>query len=119
MVELKANRALQINLCGLHKELEALHCPFQNKTLNNNFRTDQLVIQMPHTCHILATPVGDHFQSFFKDMFLSVSFFMTLATAISKSSWVTCTRRSRNANMPASVQTAYMPPPIQIFSLTK
>lgn len=51
MVELKANRALQINLCGLHKELEALHCPSQNKTLSNNFRTDQLVIQMPHTCH--------------------------------------------------------------------
>lgn len=32
------------------------------------------------------------------------TFFMTLATAISKSSCVTCTRRSRSANMPDSVQ---------------
>jgi hypothetical protein len=35
-----------------------------------------------------------------------VSFFITLATAISKSSWVTCTLLSRRANIPASVQTA-------------
>lgn len=48
----------------------------------------------------------NHFHNFFKDMFLSVSFFITFATAISKSSCVTCTRRSRRANMPASVQTA-------------
>lgn len=48
----------------------------------------------------------NHFHNFFKDMFLSVSFFITFATAISKSSCVTCTRRSRRANIPASVQTA-------------
>ena len=37
---------------------------------------------------------------------LSRSFFMTFATAISKSYWVTWIRRSRRANIPASVQTA-------------
>lgn len=58
----------------------------------------------------IQLPVINYFQSFFKDMFLSVSFFITLATAISKSSWVTCTRRSRKANMPASVHTAYTSP---------
>ena len=47
-----------------------------------------------------------HFQSLRRDMFFSVSFFITLATAISKSSCVTCTLLSRRANMPASVQTA-------------
>ena len=36
-------------------------------------------------------------------MFFSVSFCMIFATAISKSSWVTCTRRSRSAYMPAKV----------------
>ena len=36
-------------------------------------------------------------------MFFSVSFCMIFATAISKSSWVTCTRRSRRAYMPAKV----------------
>lgn len=49
---------------------------------------------------------GPHFQSLRRDMFFSVSFFITLATAISKSSWVTCTLLSRRANIPASVQTA-------------
>ena len=47
-----------------------------------------------------------HFQSLRRDMFFSVSFFITLATAISKSSCVTCTLLSRRANIPASVQTA-------------
>ncbi len=60
--------------------------------------------------YAIQLPVINYFQSFFKDMFLSVSFFITLATAISKSSWVTCTRRSRKANMPASVHTAYTSP---------
>ena len=49
---------------------------------------------------------ASHFQSFRRDMFFSVSFFITFATAISKSSWVTCTLLSRRANIPASVQTA-------------
>lgn len=35
----------------------------------------------------------------------------TLAVAISKSSCVTCTRRSRSANMPASVQHAFISAP--------
>ena len=35
----------------------------------------------------------------------------TFAQAISKSSWVTCTRRSLNANMPASVQAAFISAP--------
>lgn len=39
-------------------------------------------------------------------MFMSLSFFMTLATDISKSSWVTWMRRSLSANIPASVHTA-------------
>lgn len=47
-----------------------------------------------------------YFQSLRIDMLESLSFFMTLATAISKSSCVTCILRSRKANMPASVQTA-------------
>mmetsp|Transcript_69 Transcript_69/g.205 ORF Transcript_69/g.205 Transcript_69/m.205 type:complete len:203 (-) Transcript_69:544-1152(-) len=43
---------------------------------------------------------------------------MTLATAISRSSWVTWMRRSRRANMPASVQTALhsAPEALVIFS---
>ena len=49
---------------------------------------------------------ASHFHSFRRDMFFSVSFFITFATAISKSSWVTCTLLSRRANIPASVQTA-------------
>mmetsp|Transcript_31574 Transcript_31574/g.82540 ORF Transcript_31574/g.82540 Transcript_31574/m.82540 type:complete len:328 (-) Transcript_31574:228-1211(-) len=44
-------------------------------------------------------------------MFFSESFCITFATAISKSSCVTCTRRSRSANMPASVQTAFVSAP--------
>ena len=36
---------------------------------------------------------------------------LTFAQAISKSSWVTCTRRSRKANMPASVQAAFISAP--------
>ena len=37
---------------------------------------------------------------------LSISFFITFATAISKSSWVTWIRLYLKANIPASVQTA-------------
>mmetsp|Transcript_399 Transcript_399/g.1076 ORF Transcript_399/g.1076 Transcript_399/m.1076 type:complete len:286 (-) Transcript_399:252-1109(-) len=44
-------------------------------------------------------------------MFCCESFFITLATAISKSSCVTCTRRSRSANMPASVQQPFISAP--------
>ena len=57
-------------------------------------------------------PPGTHFQSLRKDMFFSLSFFITLATAISKSLWVTCTRRSRSANMPASVHTDLISAPV-------
>ena len=45
------------------------------------------------------------------EMFFSESFCITLATAISKSSWVTCTRLSRSANIPASVHTALLSAP--------
>mmetsp|Transcript_50681 Transcript_50681/g.130588 ORF Transcript_50681/g.130588 Transcript_50681/m.130588 type:complete len:217 (-) Transcript_50681:642-1292(-) len=48
-------------------------------------------------------------------MFLSESFFMTFETAIWKSSSVTCCRRSRSANMPASVQTALLSAPLAPF----
>mmetsp|Transcript_2368 Transcript_2368/g.6453 ORF Transcript_2368/g.6453 Transcript_2368/m.6453 type:complete len:241 (-) Transcript_2368:588-1310(-) len=48
-------------------------------------------------------------------MFFSLSFFITFATAISKSSCVTCTRRSRNANMPASVHTDLVSAPDASF----
>jgi len=51
-------------------------------------------------------PLRLYLKSLLSDMSLSLSFFMTLATAISKSSCVTWTRRSRNAYIPASVQTA-------------
>lgn len=47
-----------------------------------------------------------YFHNFLIDIFLSESLVITLPTAISKSSCVTCMRRSRNANIPASVQTA-------------
>jgi hypothetical protein len=49
---------------------------------------------------------------------LSESFFITFETAISKSSWVTCTLRSRSAYMPASVQTAYQKIKIPQFNCT-
>ena len=45
-------------------------------------------------------------------MFFSESFCMIFATAISKSSCVTWTRRSRNAYMPASVQTPFNSAPL-------
>mmetsp|Transcript_38171 Transcript_38171/g.107903 ORF Transcript_38171/g.107903 Transcript_38171/m.107903 type:complete len:211 (+) Transcript_38171:215-847(+) len=45
-------------------------------------------------------------------MFLSESFFMTFETAIWKSSSVTCWRRSRSANIPASVHTALLSAPL-------
>mmetsp|Transcript_20339 Transcript_20339/g.63974 ORF Transcript_20339/g.63974 Transcript_20339/m.63974 type:complete len:213 (+) Transcript_20339:69-707(+) len=45
----------------------------------------------------------------------SMSFFMTFATAISKSSCVTWMRRSRNANMPASEQTPLHSAPDALF----
>mmetsp|Transcript_16567 Transcript_16567/g.32949 ORF Transcript_16567/g.32949 Transcript_16567/m.32949 type:complete len:331 (+) Transcript_16567:125-1117(+) len=53
-------------------------------------------------------------------MLESVSFFMTLATAISKSSCVTCTLLSLSANIPASVHTALHSAPLafDIFSAT-
>mmetsp|Transcript_6939 Transcript_6939/g.14368 ORF Transcript_6939/g.14368 Transcript_6939/m.14368 type:complete len:237 (+) Transcript_6939:1727-2437(+) len=53
-----------------------------------------------------------YLKSFFRLMLCSESFRMTLLTAISKSSWVTCTRRSRKAYMPASVQTAFISAPL-------
>mmetsp|Transcript_23791 Transcript_23791/g.60255 ORF Transcript_23791/g.60255 Transcript_23791/m.60255 type:complete len:298 (-) Transcript_23791:371-1264(-) len=52
-----------------------------------------------------------HFQSILSEVFFSESRFITFAAAISKSSCVTCTRLSRNANMPASVQTALLSAP--------
>mmetsp|Transcript_611 Transcript_611/g.2437 ORF Transcript_611/g.2437 Transcript_611/m.2437 type:complete len:280 (+) Transcript_611:925-1764(+) len=52
-----------------------------------------------------------YFHSFFRLMFLSLSFFMTFDTAISKSSCVTWTLLSLRANMPASVQHAFISAP--------
>ena len=48
----------------------------------------------------LLFPPSFYFHSFRKDMLLSPSLRMTLGTAISKSSWVTWTRRSLRANIP-------------------
>lgn len=48
-----------------------------------------------------------YLKSFLREVLRSESFFMTLETAISKSSWLTCTRLSRRAYIPASVQTAF------------
>ena len=47
-----------------------------------------------------------YFHSFHNDMFFSVSFFITFATTISKSSCVTSTLLSLRANIPDSVHTA-------------
>mmetsp|Transcript_10281 Transcript_10281/g.21137 ORF Transcript_10281/g.21137 Transcript_10281/m.21137 type:complete len:209 (+) Transcript_10281:97-723(+) len=47
-------------------------------------------------------------------MFVSASFFMTLLTAISKSSCVTCILLSRRANIPASVHTALHSAPLAL-----
>lgn len=52
-----------------------------------------------------------HFQALLMARLLSISFFITLATAISKSSWVTWILLYLNANMPASVQTAFVSAP--------
>mmetsp|Transcript_19040 Transcript_19040/g.55985 ORF Transcript_19040/g.55985 Transcript_19040/m.55985 type:complete len:281 (-) Transcript_19040:448-1290(-) len=57
-----------------------------------------------------STPSA-YFQSILRDVFFSESRFITLAAAISKSSWVTCTLRSRSANIPASVHTALLSAP--------
>ena len=60
--------------------------------------------------HTRATRLSGRSQRYFHNFMmlwlLSASFFMTLATAISKSSCVTWIRLSLRANMPASVQTA-------------
>mmetsp|Transcript_68121 Transcript_68121/g.210764 ORF Transcript_68121/g.210764 Transcript_68121/m.210764 type:complete len:259 (-) Transcript_68121:647-1423(-) len=56
-----------------------------------------------------------HLINCIKLMFLSESFFMTFETAIWKSSSVTCWRRSRRANIPASVQTALLSAPLAPF----
>merc|ERR1711879_798264 len=54
----------------------------------------------------------DHYlKSLEMDILRSESFFMTLETAISKSSCVTCTRRSLSAYIPASVHTALISAP--------
>ena len=49
----------------------------------------------------------NHFQARLIARLLSMSFFITFATAISKSYWVTWIRRSLRANIPAYVQTAF------------
>ena len=54
---------------------------------------------------------SNYLKSFLIDMFFSESFCIILATAISKSSWVTCTLLSRRAYMPASVQTPFTSAP--------
>jgi hypothetical protein len=50
----------------------------------------------------------NHFQARLMARLLSMSFFITFATAISKSYCVTWMRRSLNANIPASVHTAFV-----------
>ncbi len=69
----------------------------------------------PWPCQSLAPfprNLTAYLKSFLRDMFFSLSLAMTLPTAISKSSCVTCTRRSRSAYMPASVQTALISAPL-------
>lgn len=53
----------------------------------------------------------DHFHALLIAKLLSTSFFITFATAISKSYWVTWILRSLRANMPASVHTALVSAP--------
>jgi CBS domain containing-hemolysin-like protein len=58
----------------------------------------------PNTTLRVCLPLGtlaSHVHRRLMDKSLSESFFMTFVTAISKSSCVTCMRRSRRANMPA------------------
>lgn len=59
-----------------------------------------------YDCFLYQT-TDDYFHSLRTEVLASPSLFVTLATAISKSSCVTCIRFSRIANMPASVHTAY------------
>jgi hypothetical protein len=49
-----------------------------------------------------------HFHALLIAKLLSISFFITFATAISKSSWVTWILLYLNANIPAYVQTAFV-----------
>ena len=53
----------------------------------------------------------NHLQALLMAKLLSISFFITLATAISKSYWVTWILRYLRANMPASVHTAFVSAP--------
>ena len=81
---------------------------------DGSVRVDQQYDRPTSDCALLHSRQDSqwhYFQSFLRDMFLSLSFFMTLATAISKSSWVTWILRSRRANMPASVQLAFSSAP--------
>jgi hypothetical protein len=55
--------------------------------------------------------VSNHFQALRIARLLSMSFFITFATAISKSYWVTWILRSLKANIPASVHTALLSAP--------
>mmetsp|Transcript_22791 Transcript_22791/g.46255 ORF Transcript_22791/g.46255 Transcript_22791/m.46255 type:complete len:245 (-) Transcript_22791:685-1419(-) len=65
-------------------------------------------------------PHAPHFHNLWSETLDSPSFFMTLLTAISKSSCVTWTLLSLKANIPASVQTALhsAPDALIIFSAT-
>ena len=72
----------------------APHAPSKSITIEGH--TDTI------HCRAAVGPTA-HFQNCTALMSLSLSFFITFATAISKSSCVTCTLRSLKANMPASV----------------
>ena len=62
---------------------------------------------------LLEQTTPSYFHSLRTDVLASLSRLVTFATAISKSSCVTCMRFSRIANMPASVHTAYARSPLR------
>ncbi len=82
-----------------------MKCYIVGKLKETWFDTKTLFIQI-----ILITNSSkptNHFQALLMAKLLSMSFFMTFATDISKSYWVTWILLSLSANIPASVQTAF------------
>ena len=86
--------------CGfyIHTKNRAVGCVWRTKPRINYIQGGGVKQNINMETH--------YFHSFRNDMFFSVSFFITFATTISKSSSVTSTLLSLRANIPDSVHTA-------------
>ena len=86
--------------CGfyIHTKNRAVSCVWRTKPRINYIQGGGVKQNINMETH--------YFHSFRNDMFFSVSFFITFATTISKSSSVTSTLLSLRANIPDSVHTA-------------